>query len=417
MQLSSEKTKLLAYAKKDMAAYFEYWKYVNPIEVNGTNIKFSETAENVGVVRSVTGNLPSLLACITSHKRALGSVLHAGLARSHRANPSASLRIQQLYANPVLFSDIGSLVLSDQEIFVVSQHHKQTISYLQRLYPLTPRPVIYFLAGTLPGEAFVHLRQLSLFGMISRLTSNILHQHAMNIFSNTSLSRRSWFQQIKNLCLKYSLPHPTLLMSTPTPKEQFKANVKKHVNDYWEQKLRHEAQLLPSLVSFKPQFMSLTRSHPLWTMAGSSPTKVVMATVQARFLSGRYRTQSLCRHWLGTTGTCQLSPDCDTPEDTAHILQHCKSLDQTRERLKIFTKSYCSSHPVITGLVDFYCDVGCRLFVQFLLDCSVLPHVIAAVQVHGHGILTYLFNITRMWVYALHRDRLKMLGRWRNFAM
>ena len=178
----------------------------------------------------------------------------------------------------------------------------------------------------------------------------------------------------------------------------------------------HEAELLPTLVYFKPQFMSLKRSHPLWTTAGASPTKVVMATVQARFLSGRYRTQSLCRHWSGTSGMCKLSPDCNTPEDTVHILQHCKSLDQTREKLMVFTRSYCTSHPVITSLVDSYCNVRCRLFVQFLLDCSVLPRVIAAVQVHGQDILTHLFNITRMWVYSLHRDRLKILGRWRNFA-
>ena len=318
--------------------------------------------------------------------------------------------------NPVLFSDVGSLILSDQETYVVSQHHKETISNLQRLYPLTPRPVIYFLAGTLPGEAFVHLKQLSLFGMISRLPSNILHQHARHIFSNITKSRGSWFQQIKNLCLKYSLPHPATLMSKPPPKDEFKVTVKKHVIDYWEQKLRYEAQLLPSLAFFKPQFMSLSKSHPLWTTAGASPTKVVMATVQARFLSGRYRTQSLCRHWSGTSGTCELSPDCDTPEDIPHILQHCKSLNQTREKLMVFTRSYCASHPVITGLVTCYCDVGCRLFTQFLLDCSVLPRVIAAVQVHGQVILTHLFNISRMWVYALHRDRLKILGRWRNFA-
>ena len=163
--------------------------------------------------------------------------------------------------------------------------------------------------------------------------------------------------------------------------------------------------------------MSLSAPHPLWRTAGSSPTKVVMATVQARFLSGRYRTEALCRHWSQNTGgLCKLSPDCTVKEDTDHILRVCTALDQTRKNLMNFTESYCSSHPVIASLVQKYCTQRCRLHVQFLIDCSVLPDVIAAVQTYGETILSHLFNITRIWVYSLHRDRLKKLGRWRNFA-
>lgn len=252
--------------------------------------------------------------------------------------------------------------------------------------------------------------------MVSRLPATILHKHTLNIYGYATKSKGSWFEQIKNLCVKYHLPHPTTLMRRPPAKAVFKATVKKHVIDYWEQKLRYEASLLPSLMFFNPNFMSLTRAHPLWTTAGSSPTKVVMATVQAKFLSGRYRTQALCSHWSGVTATCKLSSTCNTAEDISHILKHCAALEQTRNRLTEFTKSYCISRPVITCLIERYCDVKCSLFVQFLLDCSVLPDVIAAVQVHGQDILADLFNITRVWVYALHRDRLKCLGMWKNFT-
>ena len=322
-----------------------------------------------------------------------------------------------MYANSVLLSGIGSLILSKHEVSIISQHHKNTISNLQRLLPLTPRTVIYFLAGTLPCEAFIHIRMFSLFGMMTRLPENILNQHARNIFSNITISPGSWFHQIKSLCNKYSLPHPLALISSPPPKEVLKAKVKKHVIDYWEQKLRYEARALPSLEFFQPSFMSLTRTHPIWSTAGASPTKVVMATAQAQFLSGRLRTEAMCRHWSSNTqGICMLSPDCNTREDITHILKNCIALNPTREKLNTFTQSYCASHPVIASLVLSYCRVECRLFCQFLLDCSVLPEVIAAVQLHGQIVLQRLFDITRIWVYSLHRDRLKQLGRWRNFA-
>ena len=129
-----------------------------PIKIGSDVIEYADSTEHVGVMRSVTGNLPSLLTRLSAHKRALGGILHNGMARSHRGNPAASIRLQQIYANPVIYSGLASLVLNIQEVKVLVQHHKDTISNLQRLLPRTPNPVVFFLAGTLPGEAVLHLR-------------------------------------------------------------------------------------------------------------------------------------------------------------------------------------------------------------------------------------------------------------------
>ena len=92
---------------KDQQDAVDYMKYVNPIKVNGERINFTETAEHVGVVRSVSGNLPSLLAQISALKKSLWAVLHFGLARSNGGNP---FRNKQIYFNSVLFSGIVNLV-------------------------------------------------------------------------------------------------------------------------------------------------------------------------------------------------------------------------------------------------------------------------------------------------------------------
>ena len=98
VQLSSEKTKLVVYHKKELQFATDYWKFVNPIKVNGTPIKFVEAAEHVGLIRSVAGN------------SALGTLLHTGLSRSHKANPTASLIIQQMYST--LYSYLVLAILS-----------------------------------------------------------------------------------------------------------------------------------------------------------------------------------------------------------------------------------------------------------------------------------------------------------------
>ena len=54
---------------------------VSPININNFPIKFSSSAEHVGVVRSNSGNLPHIWDIISSHKKALFAILPAGLSR------------------------------------------------------------------------------------------------------------------------------------------------------------------------------------------------------------------------------------------------------------------------------------------------------------------------------------------------
>ena len=49
-----------------------------------------------------------------------------------------------------------------------------------------------------------------------------------------------------------------------------------------------------------------------------------------------------------------------------------------------------------------------------LLDCSALPKVIAAAQLHGDQVFADLFYIGRNWCFCVHRERLKRMGKW-NF--
>ena len=143
-----------------------------------------------------------------------------------------------------------------------------------------------------------------------------------------------------------------------------------------------------------------------------------MARVQCVMLSGRYRTESLCSHWSNTSSKYCKTPACQDlnyVEDLPHILQVCSSLQLTRIKLLDFTAKYLSKVDIleVQRIIVNYCRQEHPLFCQILTDCSVLPDVIRAAQVYGadtvHG---HLFHVTRMWCYCLHRDRLKLLGRW-----
>ena len=290
-----------------------------------------------------------------------------------------------------------------------------------RLLPGTPHCVSLFLAGSLSGKAHVHLRQFSLFGMVSRLPNNILFHHAVNALTFSKPSYNSWFTEIRDLCILYDLPHPLKLLQSNIGKESYKKLVKSHVLDYWERKLREKAASLLSLEFFHPEFYSLTSPHPILTSAGSSPYFVTMANVQLTMISGRYRTEALASHWsLSGSKYCQ-TPHCTdlgTVEDLRHILAECGALQSTRKNLSDFTAKYCSKIdvPEIVRIILTHCSVQHPQFCQFLVDCSVLPAVIRAAQEFGSKLVhEHLFRVTRTWCYCLHRDRLRILGRWKHY--
>ena len=121
--------------------------------------------------------------------------------RHHHGNPAARLRVDQHNGIPVLLSGVGALVLKQGEVDLIDLHHKHTIEGIMRLLPGTPQCVSLFLACSLGGKALVHMRQLSIFGMICRLPDSILNKHAMHTLTVSKPSFISCFTQIRDLCL------------------------------------------------------------------------------------------------------------------------------------------------------------------------------------------------------------------------
>ena len=80
-----------------------------------------------------------------------------------------------------------------------------------------------------------------------------------------------------------------------------------------------------------------------------------MAIVQATMISGRYRTQSLMRHWsTNVKGNCLLTSECDgLVEDLPHFIQLCPGLRSVRDGLIEYTMNMCSNLPPSTSSPNF----------------------------------------------------------------
>ena len=417
VQLSSSKTKLMMYTPSQLSGDKEYLENSVPITIDGIQIPFTEVAEHVGVVRSIHGNLPHILNRISSHQKAVHSVLPAGLARAHRGNPAASLRVEKLYGAPVLLSGTASLLLKQVEIAILDSHYKKTLLNLQKLHDKTPDPFVYFMAGSLPATAQLHLKQLSIFSMITRLPNNILNKIGRHRLTTDKDSSKSWFMGIKTICSTYLLPHPLALLDSPPTKESAKQLFKEKVIDYWQTRLRKDTAELPSLRYFKPQYMSLSKPHPLWVTAGNNSYEVCKSVIQIKMLSGRYRSDWLARHFSNNnSGLCVICTE-EVPGTIEHILIQCESLTNVRMNLVQYLNEDSQISEIVKSLITpVLQSTDVSTIVQLLLDCSTLPDVITAIQIHGETVLEELFRFTRTWCFSIHKKRLQLQERWTKYT-
>ena len=127
--------------------------------------------------------------------------------------------------------------------------------------------------------------------------------------------------------------------------------------------------------------MSLSKTHPLWTSCSNNSYDVSRAVVQARILSGRYKTDRLTRY----------------------LLLHCPSLSHTRQNMRNDFSPRTKS--LINNILD---SQSVRDKVQLLLDCSCLPEVIAYHQ-SDNQTMWEIFKFSRTWCYAMHAMRQKIM--------
>jgi hypothetical protein len=250
--------------------------------------------------------------------------------------------------------------------------------------------------------------------MVTRMPDSVLHRHATNILTTASPSASSWFQQIRDLCILYQLPHPLTTLQDPPKKSAFKRLVKSHVVDHWEIKLREKASSLTSAPFFQPQFMSLTKPHPIWFSCGSNPFECHKAVIASRMLSGRYLTDQLQRHWTQNSAGICLLPSCAPSKSLGslqHLLLYCGALDTTRQRLlELCYKVSLENEEVSSILLSTINSGDENSKMQLLLDCSTMPTVVKCTQDYGPEIRDRILYIGRTWCYNIHRERMTQLG-------
>ena len=409
--LAPDKTKLVAFHSKKQKFTVDYQLNTISLDIEGLPIEPTNSAEHVGILRSSSGNLPYVQARISAHSRALFLVLPCGLAKKHNTNPSASLRIQSLYALPVLMSGVASVNLLQSEINILSRHFRKTLRLLMKLPEKTPDIAVYYLAGSLSFEGHLHIKQLSLFGMISRLPDCPLHSFAIHALTTLPDSNKSFFVNIRKLCNQYNLETPLSILENPPEKSSFKSLITSKIVDYWNNMFRVEIKSLSLLQHFRIEFMSLVKPHPVWTTCENNPFEVNKAIIMATMMSGRYKTDYLSRHWNpeNPLGLCMHCGNISRKTGTLfHYFVECEHFQEMRERIYQAWETRLEDNSYVLNMFNQRKHTP-KSFFCLLIDPSSDSEII-----HGTQMQMFSFNPTfhlcRTFCYAIHRQRIKLLS-------
>ena len=181
----------------------------------------------------------------------------------------------------------------------------------------------------------------------------------------------------------------------------------------WSLAAECSSPTMSSLRYFDPFKASLLHPHPMWTSAAGNSFECSKSTVLARMVSGRYRTEMMCRFWSNNRSGHCLADTCQAVcGDLEHLLIVCPALQHIRHRLHSLWLLKCADCPPLQNLLMRILGSSSELQVKFILDSTSFPELIRLRQAFGQEIELRVLYLTRTWAFAIHRGKLKLLGRW-----
>jgi hypothetical protein len=325
---------------------------------NGEPIVFSDIETHLSLARTSSGsNRAAVAERIMSGRRTAYKLMGAGFSGMNGLSPRYTKKLTEVYVTPALMYGLEALRLTDNEIAEIEKYYRGLLRMLQTLPESTGKPSIYLLIGSLPAEALLDRKILTLFGSILHRRGTPEFEVIIRQLLCKSLNSNSWTVKVRLLLDKYMLPNALELASDPPEHTKWKSDVKSAIYKHWDPKLKKEAADMKSLKHLNLRMCSLKTGHPVWD-TGTDPMQVPKASVRAHIITGRY---SLTGHKCAGRRMVDTCPYCviGEPETISHFMNRCtlnQDLQQKyKDRLSEYVKSDVNKWPedeLLKVLVD-----------------------------------------------------------------
>ena len=182
------------------------------------------------------------------------------------------------------------------------------------------------------------------------------------------------------------------------------------ISEHWTNKLSIKASTMPNLQLLRSTSLPLgLRPHPIFTTC-QTPPQVRISIIQAKMLSGIYRSCYHSRHWQHNTGVCLL-PDCGHyPGDLLHLFKSCLYLTPTVKEHTVKANEFLSTYPFLMSLFSRKLAHPSISSLQFLPDHSTDDEVLQFPPNFKNVVIPLLFHASWTLIWPVHRARLRVLG-------
>ena len=298
--------------QKKSKAVTDSWKLGHRIISN------ENQTTHLGIIRSSSKETDlNVINRISTARKTLYALMNTGCHGESGINPITATKIYQVYVVPRLLSGLEVLNLTNSNIADLEIFHRKTLRALQSLPKCTANCAVYLLLGTLPIEAELHRKQLSLLHSILRGENRTLLDILERRLLPMNYNQESFFCKSQNLLNLYNLPNvETLKILLPT-KLEWKKHVKQAIDQKWYKSLQDEAASKSSMIYCNTNDLKPSTPHQVLKTLDTSMSEIKKAVTKVRMLTGSYilygrqwqtEEQNLCK-------LCYLEQ-----EDVKHIL-------------------------------------------------------------------------------------------------
>lgn len=297
------------------------------LESDDIGLPTTSSFTHLGLEWSSGCTTPNIELKISMARRTAYALTSLGLHGENGLSPATSLKIINTYVIPRLLYGVEALVLSKQQIKDISAFHKNLLRRIQGLPKNTATEAIYIMLGTLPIEAEIHIRALTLFGAVCRSRNTTLVDLA-----NRQLGlggKHSWFTYIQKLCCQYQI-NIEGATNAPWRKNHWKEYVTDTVKHFWMKELMLNKSGKSSLQYLEIDLRQPFKPHAIWRSCTGNPRHVTAAMIRAKMITNTYLTQER-KTKLGRIGESAMCILCGEENETLqHLLISCSSLNPGR---------------------------------------------------------------------------------------
>jgi hypothetical protein len=321
--------------KTEVTAYNIKGGETDTWSLGDSELKLSDSILHLGITRQKgQAYIDSIVEDrVTAARRALYSLLGAGVHGTNGLPPKVTRVIYTLYVLPVLLHGVETLTLNKTQRDTLEQFHRDSIKNLQTLPTRVANCISYLLYGVAPLEAFIDRRIATLVGRIANQKDSTLHAVLTRQMAVKSTNSKSWAIYAAGRLAQYDFPTIPQILASPPPMSRWKMRVREVVRRYWDDRLQEEATTKVTLINVNAAGCSVSKPHRIWEHQQDDPRFTARTLTKARLLTGCYILEAHRQRFnqYRVPGTCPMCGDGD--EDMLHFIRQCAAFKDLRDTL------------------------------------------------------------------------------------